>query len=163
MPTACSTRSPARRSAEPIAAAALAVLTAAAAMPARADGLIAYRIVDAAIPVSLTGQPGDATRGRAIVANRQIGLCVLCHSGPFPELRFHSDLAPDLTGIGSRMSEGQLRLRVVDASHANPSTIMPSYYRIDGLTRVTPALRGKPLLDAGQIEDVVAYLKTLRE
>lgn len=163
MPTACSTRSPARRSAEPIAAAALAVLTAAAAMPARADGLVAYRIVDAAIPVSLTGQPGDATRGRAIVANRQIGLCVLCHSGPFPELRFHSDLAPDLTGIGSRMSEGQLRLRVVDASHANPSTIMPSYYRIDGLTRVTPALRGKPLLDAGQIEDVVAYLKTLRE
>ena len=163
MPTAYSTRSPARRSVEPIAAAALAVLTAAAAMPARADGLVTYRIVDAAIPASLTGQPGDATRGRAIVANRQIGLCVLCHSGPFPELRFHSDLAPDLTGIGSRMSEGQLRLRVVDASHANSATIMPSYYRIDGLTRVTPALRGKPLLDAGQIEDVVAYLKTLRE
>lgn len=163
MPTACSTRSPARRSAEPIAAAALAVLTAAAAMPARADGLVTYRIVDAAIPASLTGQPGDAKRGRAIVANRQIGLCVLCHSGPFPELRFHSDLAPDLTGIGSRMNEGQLRLRVVDASHANPQTIMPSYYRVDGLTRVTPALRGKPLLDAGQIEDVVAYLKTLKE
>ncbi len=161
MPTACSTRSPARRSAERIAVA-LAVLASAAA-PARADGLVAYRIVDDAIPASLTGRPGDAARGRAIVANRQVGLCVLCHSGPFPELRFHSDLAPDLTGVGSRMNEGQLRLRVVDASHANPQTIMPSYYRVDGLTRVTPALRGKPLLDAGQIEDVVAYLLTLKD
>jgi len=142
---------------------ALAALTACAAMPARADGLVAYRIVDDAIPAPLTGQPGDAARGRAIVANRQVGLCVLCHGGPFPELRFHSDLAPDLTGVGSRMSEGRLRLRVVDAGHANPQTIMPSYYRVDGLTRVTPALRGKPLLDAGQIEDVVAYLMTLKE
>lgn len=162
MPTACSTRSPAKRSAERIAVA-LAALTACAATPTRADDLVAYRIVDAAIPTSLTGLPGDATRGRAIVANRQVGLCVLCHSGPFPELRFHSDLAPDLTGVGSRMNEGQLRLRIVDASHANPQTIMPSYYRVDGLTRVTPALRGKPLLDAGQIEDVVAYLMTLKE
>lgn len=162
MPTACSTRSPAKRSAERIAVA-LAALTACAATPARADNLVAYRIVDAAVPASLTGRPGDAARGRAIVANRQVGLCVLCHSGPFPELRFHSDLAPDLTGVGSRMNEGQLRLRVIDASHANPRTIMPSYYRVDGLTRVTPALRGKPLLDAGQIEDVVAYLMTLKD
>lgn len=163
MPTACSTRSPARRSAERCAGLVLVVLAAGAAMPAHSDALVPYRIVGEAIPASLTGHPGDAARGRAIVANRQVGLCVLCHSGPFPELRFHSDLAPDLAGVGSRLSEGQLRLRVVDAGHANPNTIMPSYYRVDGLTRVTPALRGKPLLDAGQIEDVVAYLMTLRD
>ena len=89
--------------------------------------------------------------------------CILCHSGPFPEARFQGDLAPDLAGSGSRWSEGQLRLRLVDAASLNPATIMPSYYRIDGLTRVGAAWRGKPILSAEQIEDMVAYLVTLRE
>jgi sulfur-oxidizing protein SoxX len=116
-----------------------------------------------AIPDSLTGAKGDAARGRAIVANRQVGLCLLCHSGPIPEERFQGDLAPDLKGAGSRWSEGQLRQRIVDSRKLNPSTIMPSYYRTEGHTRVAPAFRGKPLLTAEQIEDVVAYLKTLSE
>jgi sulfur-oxidizing protein SoxX len=89
--------------------------------------------------------------------------CILCHSGPFPEEKFQGDLAPSLSGAGSRGSEGQLRLRLVDASSLNPATIMPSYYRVDGLDRVGPAWRGKPILSAEQIEDIVAYLVSLRE
>src|SRR6266568_120866 len=131
---------------------------------ARAEApLRPYTVVGDAIPASLTGMPGDAARGRAIVMNRQIGLCLLCHSGPFPEERFQGTLAPDLSGAGARSTEGQLRLRIVDASRLKPDTIMPPYYRIDGLNRVAPALEGKPVLSAEQIEDVVAYLMTLRE
>jgi sulfur-oxidizing protein SoxX len=123
--------------------------------------LVPYKIVGDAIPEPLAA-PGDAARGRAIVANRQVGLCLLCHSGPVPEERFQGDLAPNLSGAGARWSEGQLRLRMVDASRFNPATIMPSYYRIEGLTRVNNALRSQPILTAQQIEDVVAYLRTLR-
>jgi sulfur-oxidizing protein SoxX len=114
------------------------------------------------IPASLTGSPGDPQRGRAIVINRQ-NTCILCHAGPFTEEKFQGDLAPSLAGAGSRWSEGQLRLRLVDASRLNPETIMPSYYRVEGLERVGRAWRGKPILSAEQIEDVVAYLVTLRE
>ena len=116
-----------------------------------------------AIPQSLTGAPGDPVRGRAIVTNRQVGLCLLCHSGPFPEERFQGNLAPDLKGAGVRWTEGQLRLRIVDSSRINPTSIMPAYHRTEGLTRVAPALRGKPILSPEQIEDVVAFLVTLRE
>jgi sulfur-oxidizing protein SoxX len=122
-----------------------------------------YMIIGDAIPASLTGASGDAERGRVIVVNRQVGLCLLCHSGPFPEQRFQGTLAPDLKGAGSRSSEGQLRLRLVDASKLNPDTIMPPYYRVDGLDRVAPSFQGKPILTAEQIEDVIAYLVTLRE
>lgn len=111
----------------------------------------------------LTGTPGDPARGRAIVTNRQLGLCLLCHSGPFPEERFQGDLAPTLAGAGSRSNEAQLRLRIVDASRLNPSTIMPSYYRLEGLQRVAPAWQGKTVLSAQQIEDVIAFLRTLRD
>lgn len=115
----------------------------------------------------LTASPGDAARGRAIVANRQVGLCLLCHMGPFPEERFQGNLAPSLAGAGSRWSEGQLRLRVSDARRLNPASIMPAYYlapgEADTSARVGAAWRGKPILDAQQIEDVVAFLRTLQE
>ena len=113
------------------------------------------------IPASLTGSKGDPARGRAIVANRQVGLCLLCHSGPFPEERFQGDLAPDLRSA-ARLTEGQIRQHIVDPARANPDTIMPAYHRTEGLTRLAPAFRGKPVLSAEQIEDVVAYLMTLR-
>jgi L-cysteine S-thiosulfotransferase len=116
-----------------------------------------------ALPHSLTGAKGDPARGRAIVASRQVGLCLLCHSGPFPEERFQGELAPDLRGAGARWSEGQLRLRIVDSGRMNPASIMPAYHRTDGLTRVAPAFQGKPILSAEQIEDVVAYLMTLKD
>jgi len=115
------------------------------------------------MPDSLSGVKGDPVRGRAIVTNRQVGLCLLCHSGPFPEERFQGNLAPDLTGTGTRWSEGQLRLRLVDSSRINPVTIMPAYHRTDGLVRVAPLHRGKPILSAEQIEDVVAFLTTLKD
>jgi len=133
-------------------------------MPAAASAqqLRPYAVAGDAISESLTGMPGDATRGRALVLDRT-STCILCHSGPFPEAKFQGDLAPSLAGAGSRWSEGQLRLRLVDASRLNPATIMPSYYRVDGLNRVGLAWRGKPILSADQIEDIVTYLATLRE
>jgi sulfur-oxidizing protein SoxX len=87
---------------------------------------------------------------------------VLCHAGPFGDARFQGNIGPNLSGTGARWSEGQLRLRIVDASRINPDTIMPPYYRITDLNRVAPEFRGKPVLTAEQIEDVVAYLTTLR-
>jgi len=111
---------------------------------------------------SLTGKPGDPARGRAIVMKRD-STCLLCHSGPFPEERFQGDLSPDLKGTGSRWSEGELRLRMVDATRLNPATIMPSFYKIEGLAHVAPNWKGKPVLTAEQIEDVVAFLKTLKD
>jgi L-cysteine S-thiosulfotransferase len=129
---------------------------------ASADTLAPYKIAGDGIPDSLTGAPGDAERGRALVLDRA-STCILCHSGPFPETRFQGDLAPDLAGSGNRWSISQLRLRLVDASRLNPETIMPSYYRIDGLDRVGRNFAGKPILTATQIEDIVAYLATLRE
>ena len=130
--------------------------------PAGAQGLRPYTIAGDAIPEPLTSVRGDATRGRALVVERS-STCILCHNGPFPEQKFQGDLAPGLAGTGSRWSEGQIRLRLVDASSLNAATIMPSYYRIDGLNRVGAAWRGKPILSAEQIEDIVAYLVTLRE
>lgn len=114
------------------------------------------------MPASLTGAKGDPARGRAIVANRQVGLCLLCHRGPFAEERFQGNLAPDLTAVGARLSEGQIRLRIVDPAKVNPDTIMPAYFRTEGLTRVAPAFRGKTVLTAEQIEDIVAFLITLK-
>jgi sulfur-oxidizing protein SoxX len=135
-----------------------------AAMSAAVSLLAATAAPAAEEPIDrpLTDVPGDAARGRAIVVNRQLGLCLLCHSGPFPEERFQGNLAPDLAGSGARWSEGQLRLRLVDSRRLNPQTVMPAYYRTDGLVRVGAAWRGKPVLTAQQVEDVVAFLRTLR-
>ncbi len=117
---------------------------------------------DDSIERPLTDQPGDAARGRAIVANRQVGLCLLCHTGPIAEERFQGNLAPDLAGAGTRWSEGQLRLRLVDSRRVNPQTIMPAYFRSEGVTRVGVPWQGKTVLAAQQVEDVVAYLRTLK-
>jgi L-cysteine S-thiosulfotransferase len=128
-----------------------------------AGHLAPYEVVGDVIPTPLTEAAGDPARGRAIVVNRQVGLCLLCHSGPFPEQRLQGSLAPDLGGVGARLSAGQLRLRVVDASRVNPNTIMPPYYRTEGLSRVARTFAGKPILTAEQVEDVVAFLSTLKE
>ena len=116
---------------------------------------------DEGIPASLTGAKGDPARGRAIVANRRVGLCLLCHTGPFPEERFQGNLAPDLREA-ARLTEAEIRLRLVDPARVNPQTIMPAYYRAQGLANVAPVYRGKTVLSAEQIEDVVAYLLTLK-
>jgi sulfur-oxidizing protein SoxX len=129
-----------------------AVLLAAAGSVAASDSL----------PSSLTGAAGDPVAGKKIVLDRHVGLCLLCHSGPFPEERFQGDLGPTLAGVGARLSAGQIRLRIVDASRVNPQTIMPPYYRKEGLSRVAPSHAGKTVLSAEQIEDVVAFLVTLK-
>jgi len=128
-----------------------------------AQGLRPYAIAGDSIPGSLTGRPGDAARGRAIVADRTVGLCLLCHSGSFPEQPLQGNLAPSLAGAGTRNTEGQLRQRLVDPSRLVPDTIMPPYYRLERLQRVAKTFEGKTILTAEQIEDVVAYLATLKE
>jgi sulfur-oxidizing protein SoxX len=146
-------------------AAATAALGGAAGVAAQAgpDSIARYTVVGDSIPVSLTRRAGDAESGRRIVADRQVGLCLLCHSGPFPESRSQGNLATDLAGAGSRWSDGQLRLRLVDPQRIEPQSIMPAYHRIEGLTRVGAAWAGKPVLEAQQVEDVVAFLRTLRQ
>ncbi len=114
-------------------------------------------------PAPAQAQAGDPQAGRAIVANRQQGLCLLCHPAPIPEERFQGNLAPDLAGVGTRYTPAQLRQRIMDSSEINPSTIMPAYRKTTGLTRVASAYRDKPIFTQQQVEDVVAYLSTLRE
>ena len=115
-----------------------------------------------AIPNSLSGQPGDPIKGRTIVTSRQTGLCILCHAGPFPEERFQGNLAPDLKLSIANLSAAQLRARLVDPSKTNTNTIMPAYFRIDHLQRVAPPFVGKTVLSAQEIEDVIAYLLTIK-
>jgi sulfur-oxidizing protein SoxX len=140
----------------------LAILLGLVPLPAWAQAR-PYSVVGDAIPQSIADRPGDAARGRAIVANRSVGLCLLCHSGPVPEERFQGTLAPSLAGAGARWSEGQLRLRIVDGSRLNADTIMPAYYRTEGLRNVARPFQGKTVFTAEQVEDVVAYLVTLKE
>lgn len=117
-----------------------------------------FAVVGDAIPQPLTATAGDAARGRHIVLDREVGNCLICHRLPEQGEPFQGDLGPDLTGIGTRLSAGQLRLRLVDESRLNPATLMPPYYRVEGLNRVAAKYRGKPVLSAQDIEDVVAYL-----
>lgn len=140
----------------------LAVLAAMGAADAPAAALKAYAVRGDSIDAALTETKGDARRGRAIVADRTRGLCLLCHAGPFEDAHMHGDLAPDLRGAGSRWSEGQLRLRLVDMKRLNPETIMPPFYRTEGLTRVGGPWKDVPVLSAQEIEDVIAFLLTLK-
>ena len=115
-----------------------------------------------ALPAPLTDEPGDATRGRAVVASRTTGLCLLCHSAPIAEERFQGNLGPDLAGVGRRYGAAELRQRLLDPRALNPDSIMPAAQPSEGLTRVAQAWVSKPVLTSQQIEDVVAYLRTLR-
>jgi L-cysteine S-thiosulfotransferase len=110
----------------------------------------------------LTDQPGSPARGKAVVLDPARGNCVICHPMPIAEAEFQGDVGPDLAGVGSRYTAGELRLRVVDARRANPESVMPAYHRTEGLHRVLNEYRGRPILTAQEVEDVVAYLMTLR-
>lgn len=115
------------------------------------------------LPEPLTDTPGDAARGRAIVADRERGLCLLCHTAPIPEAPFQGNLAPDLAGVGARLDVAALRLRMVDSRRIKPNTIMPPYHSTEGLQRVGQRWQGQPILTAQEVEDVVTYLTTLTE
>jgi sulfur-oxidizing protein SoxX len=125
--------------------------------------VLALQVEGDGIPQPLSATPGDAVRGRALVASRQQGLCLLCHQAPIPEERFQGNLATNLVGAGSRWSPAQLRLRLVDSRRLNPDSIMPAFHRTDGLHNVGKAWAGKPVFDAQQVEDVVAYLSSLKD
>lgn len=115
-----------------------------------------------AIALPLGGLVGDAARGRALALDRARGNCLICHHVPVPDEPFMGDLGPDLTGVGARLTAGQIRLRLVDQSQVAPATLMPSYYRATGLTRVAERYKESPVLTAQEIEDAVSWLVTLR-
>ncbi|KUL93562.1 cytochrome C [Bosea sp. WAO] len=121
-----------------------------------------YAIAGDAIPAPLAGLSGDAQRGRAVVLDRTRGNCLICHRVPEPDEPFQGTIGPPLADVGARLDDGQLRLRLVDASLLNPETVMPPYFRTEGLRDVAPQFRGLPALNAQEIEDVVAYLARLR-
>lgn len=139
--------------------AALVIGGAAAALGA--ELLVSYRVVGDAIPAPLTARAGDAARGKQVVAGPDSN-CLLCHAVPGSGARFMGSVGPPLAGVGTRLSAGQLRLRLVDPLRVNPAYVMPSYYRVEGLNQVARQYRGKPVLTAQQVEDVVAYLAELR-
>jgi sulfur-oxidizing protein SoxX len=142
---------------------AVALIAATPQRDTRAQGAwVAHRIVNGGIPEALTDQPGDAARGRRIVQDREGGDCTICHAMPLPQRQFHGSIGPPLDGVGNRYSAGELRLRLVDPKRLNPDTIMPAYHSVAASHRVDARYRGKPILTAQQIEDVVAYLLTLR-
>jgi sulfur-oxidizing protein SoxX len=133
------------------------------ALPAaQAAGSAPYVVSGDRIEEPLLGLRGDPDRGRAIVADRRAGLCLLCHQAPVPEERSPGNLSTDLAGAGSRWTAAQLRLRVVDARRLNATSVMPAFHRTEGLNRVGAAWRDRPILDAQQVEDVVAYLERLK-
>ncbi len=138
------------------------MLGTATATATAAEALVAYIVSGNAITQSLTGKPGDAERGRQLVIGRTKGNCLACHILPIPEEDDHGQIGPPLVGVASRLSEAELRLRVVDAKRINPATVMPAFYRVEGLHRVAKSFEGKPILNAQEIEDVVAYLTTLK-
>lgn len=125
------------------------------------DPLVPFQVVDGAIAQALTATPGDPTRGRAIALDRSKGNCITCHELPVAA-DFQGNLGPPLLGVAERYSIGELRLRVVDGKRINPESNMPSYYRIHDLVAVRREWVGRPILTAQEVEDVLAYLQTLR-
>ncbi len=130
---------------------------------AESGDLVSFEVAGDAVPKALAGLPGNAMRGEEIVRDRRVGNCLICHQFPIKDEPFQGEIGPPLAGVGGRLSEGQIRLRLIDESLLNPKTVMPPYYRIDNLNNVAPEYKGVPALTAQQLEDVVAYLKSLKQ
>ena len=146
----------------------IAAIGALSAIAAALSTTVVFTVVGDGIPEPLTTVKGDAAAGRAVVVDRQQGLCLLCHGGPFDRTeaeRAQGNLSTSLYGVGNRYTTAQLRLRVADAKHLNPAGLMPAFHRLPGdaqAQRVGATWTGKPMLDAQQVEDVVAFLETLK-
>jgi len=125
--------------------------------------LVKYQITDeTSIDKSLTEKPGDAKKGRGLAINRKKGNCLACHAMPIPEQAFHGNIGPDLAGVASRYSEGEIRLRIVNPKVLNEDTIMPAFYHNAGFNRVLKKFKGKTVIGAQDVEDIIAYLMTLK-
>ena len=124
--------------------------------------LVKFVVKDGAIAKSLTGKSGNAAKGRKLAINRKKGNCLACHVMPIPEQPYHGLIGPDLNGVAKRLTEGEVRARLVNPKLANPDTIMPAFYRKDGFERVLKKFKGKTMLSAEQVEDLVAYTMTLK-
>lgn len=128
-----------------------------------ADALVDYQIIGDEIPKRLSQEPGNPARGREIVRDMAHVTCLICHAMPIPEEPDHGQIGPNLTGIGSRMSEGQIRLRLVDPKWRNSDSIMPAYYKMSDLNRVQELYKERTIYSPQQLEDVVAYLTSLKD
>ena len=127
------------------------------------SGMLDFEVRGDSVPDPLGGLEGDAERGRAVVLDRRRGNCLICHAFPVEGEPFQGEIGPPMAGVAARLTEGQIRLRLIDQGRINPETIMPPYYRTEGLTNVAPEFAGRPALEAQEIEDVVAYLRTLTD
>ncbi len=128
-----------------------------------ASEFVHFQVEEFSIPVPLTSVPGNAARGERIVRDASNATCLICHDIPIPGEPDPGNIGPSLDGVGSQYTAGELRLRLVAPKALNPDTVMPSYYKIEGLNRVGEEFRGKSIYDAQEIEDVIAYLLTLTE
>lgn len=130
--------------------------------PIHGEEYVEWEAEGFAIPEPLGGLQGNPQRGKAVVIDRDRGNCLACHQMPIPEEPMHGTVAPPLNGVGARLSEGQLRLRIVNEQRVNPNTIMPAFYKRPGeYHRPHPAYK-TTVLTAQEVEDVVAYLMTLK-
>lgn len=146
-------------------AAAVAVTAAGLAAPAGAqEARPETPVVDGdALARPLTDAPGDPARGAVLIADRAKSLCLLCHTGPYPAPHAHGDIGPDLSGVGARLSEAQIRLRVADMRRLDPQSVMPTFLTAGDGARPAAAWAGRPILTAAEIEDIVALLATQKE
>ena len=125
--------------------------------------LVNYKIVnETSIPKSLTGKPGNSKKGRKLAIHRKKGNCLACHKMPIPEQQFHGEIGPNLAGVGSRYSAGELRLLIVNPKVVNEDTIMPAFYKNTGFNAVLKKFKGKTVISAQDVEDIIAYLLTLK-
>ena len=136
-----------------------ALLAACAAIDASVPGV---RVDGDGISAPLEGLTGDAARGRSLIVARDPANCVLCHAVPDAAAGVAGNLGPSLEGVGRRLTVAELRLRVVDQQRINAQTVMPSYFRVAGLSNVAPEYRGRTVLSAQAVEDIVAWLATLK-
>ncbi|HUH95437.1 MAG TPA: sulfur oxidation c-type cytochrome SoxX [Casimicrobiaceae bacterium] len=127
--------------------------------PAR-EAMARLHVVGDGIPGPLSRSAGDAERGHALMVERAAANCLLCHAVPGAAIA--GNVGPTLAGVANRLSAAQLRLRIADIQLVKPDAAMPSYYRIERLDRVAGEYRGKPVLEAREVEDLVAYLGTLK-
>ena len=150
----------------------LAAVAISAAAPASGETMpteVVYH--EGAVEASLTGAPGDAEAGVKVMTTRSQGNCVACHQvGKLSNVPFQGDIAPSLDGVADRYSEAQLRGILANAKMTFEGSFMPAFYKTKGYIRPGDAYTGKaateplpPILDAQQIEDVLAFLMTLKD